>query len=51
VEDNCDGNKTQQSQSQLKLIVMRDSSNGNEMWRKMLATKIDVAEKIAAEIH
>jgi hypothetical protein len=32
MEDNRDGNETQQIESRLKLIVLRDNPDGNEIW-------------------
>jgi len=44
MEDNRDGNETQRIESRLKLIVVRDNPDGNEIWWKISAFEMDTAQ-------
>jgi hypothetical protein len=49
--DNGDRSDVQRATRDSKFILAKDSPDGNEMWRKIIAPEIDGAEQIAAEIH
>jgi hypothetical protein len=51
VEDGSDGNETERSDSRLKLIVLRDNSERNEMLRKRTGAGIKGVEQIETDVN